>query len=159
MKLLAPLDQFRQSEADRAAHHAVMGNLLSLHVSIHQRGADPKKRVEELIDPGRDGVGEQVGIEPGVIERVPLPEPLQSDLQLVLATARLPGQNLLRERVHAGRGLARTDGSKDGYSGVQSPLLDGEPRGDRLQLRASNQTRQIVMRNSPPVRTPMACVA
>ena len=43
MKLLAPLDQFRQSEADRAAHHAVMGNLLSLDVSIHQRGADAQE--------------------------------------------------------------------------------------------------------------------
>ena len=74
-----------------------------------------------MIDPGRDGVGEQV-----VIEQVPLPEPLPSDLQIVLATARLPGQNLLRERVHAGRGLARTDGSEDGYSGVQSPLRDGD---------------------------------
>ena len=74
-----------------------------------------------MIDPGRDGVGEQV-----VIERVPLPEPLQSDLQIVLATARLPGQNLLRERVHAGRGLTRTDGSEDGHSGVQSPLRDGD---------------------------------
>ena len=40
MKLLAPLGQLRQSEADRAAHHAVMGNLLSLEVSIYQRGAD-----------------------------------------------------------------------------------------------------------------------
>ena len=81
----------------------------------------PKKRSEELIDPGRDGVGEQV-----VIERVPLPEPLQSDLQIVLATARLPGQNLLRERMQAGRGLARTDGSEDGHSCVQSPLRDGD---------------------------------
>ena len=86
----------------------------------------PKKRAEELIDPGRDGVGEQVGIEQVIIERVPLPEPLQSDLQIVLATARLPGQNLLRERVHTGRGLARTDGSEDGHSCVQSPLRDGD---------------------------------
>ena len=43
MKLLTPLDQFRQSEADRAAHHAVMENLPSLHVSIHQRGADAQE--------------------------------------------------------------------------------------------------------------------
>ena len=55
-----------------------------------------------------------------------MPEPLQSDLQIVLATARLPGQNLLRERVHADRGLARTDGSEDGHSGAQSPLRDGD---------------------------------
>ncbi len=39
MKLLTPLDQFRYSEADRAVHHAVTGNLLSLHASIHHRGA------------------------------------------------------------------------------------------------------------------------
>ena len=43
MKFLTPLDQLRQSEADRAAHHAVMGNLPSLDVSIHQGGADPQE--------------------------------------------------------------------------------------------------------------------
>ena len=40
MKPLAPLGQLRQAEPNRAAHHAVMGNLLSLDVSIHERGAD-----------------------------------------------------------------------------------------------------------------------
>ena len=43
MKLLAPLGRLRQSEADRAAHHAVMGNLLSLHVSIHQLEAEAQE--------------------------------------------------------------------------------------------------------------------
>ena len=111
-----------------------------------------------------------------------------------LGMAPLPRQNLLPERVHTGRGLARTDGSEDGHSGVQSPLRDGEPGGagdlpdgdrmmdfpdhesgagiaghqgsigqlakrDRLRLRASNQTRQTVMRNSPPVRTAAAATA
>ena len=45
-----------------------------------------------------------------------------------LGMAPLPRQNLLPERVHTGRGLARTDGSEDGHSGVQSPLRDNEPR-------------------------------
>ena len=63
MKLLAPLDQFRQSEADRAAHHAVMGNLLSLHASIHQRGAAAahQERVADKLAAPADADGRQIG--------------------------------------------------------------------------------------------------
>jgi hypothetical protein len=48
MELLAPLDQLRKSESDRAAHHSEMGNLPSLDVSIHQRRADAKKSRSSL---------------------------------------------------------------------------------------------------------------
>ena len=44
-----------------------------------------------------------------------------------LGIARLPGQDLLGERVHTGRGLAGTHGPENGHSGVQSPLRDNEP--------------------------------
>ena len=62
MKLLTPLGQLRESEADRAAHHAVMGNLPSLDVSIHQRGADTQEaggglRVKEEIERIREALG------------------------------------------------------------------------------------------------------
>ena len=43
MELLPPLRQFGESEPDRAAHYSVMGNLLSLDISIYQRGTDAKK--------------------------------------------------------------------------------------------------------------------
>ena len=64
MKLLTPLGQLRQSEADRAAHHAVMGNLLSLDVSIPQRGADAQElggglTVKEEIEQIREALGEE----------------------------------------------------------------------------------------------------
>ena len=44
-----------------------------------------------------------------------------------LGIARLPGQDLLGERVHASRGLAGTDGSENGQSGIEAPLRDNEP--------------------------------
>ena len=39
----------------------------------------------------------------------------------------LPGQNLLGERVHAGRGLAGPDSAENGHSGIEAPLRDNEP--------------------------------
>ena len=64
MKLLVSLDQFRQSETDRAAHHAVMGNLLSLDVSIHQRRADAQETgggltLNEEIERIREALSEE----------------------------------------------------------------------------------------------------
>ena len=44
-----------------------------------------------------------------------------------LGIACLPGQDLLGERVHASRGLAGTDGSENGHSGIEAPLRDNEP--------------------------------
>ena len=43
MKLLAPRGQLREPEPDRAAHHAEMGNLLSLNVRVHERRADTQE--------------------------------------------------------------------------------------------------------------------
>src|SRR5207245_5508124 len=43
VELLPPLRQFGNPEPDRAAHHPVMGNLLSLDVSIYQRRTDSKE--------------------------------------------------------------------------------------------------------------------
>jgi hypothetical protein len=42
-ELSPPLFEFRQAEPNRPAHHSETGNLLSLNVSIHQRGTDAKK--------------------------------------------------------------------------------------------------------------------
>jgi hypothetical protein len=39
VELLAPRFQFGQPEPNRAAHHSVMGDLLSLNISIHERRA------------------------------------------------------------------------------------------------------------------------
>ena len=44
-----------------------------------------------------------------------------------LGIARLPGQDLPGERVHASRGLAGTDGPENGHSGIEAPLRDNEP--------------------------------
>ena len=46
-----------------------------------------------------------------------------------LGIDRLPGQNLLGERVHAGRGLAGPHSSENGNSGIEAPLRDNEPGG------------------------------
>ena len=107
MKLLAPLDQFRQLEADQAAHHAVMGNLLSLHVSIHQRGADPQE----------PGCGLAViGASLASVSRLILP-PLLSTPDRAFHPIYLP----LR--------IGESCGSEDGHAGVQAPFRDGEPGG------------------------------
>ena len=41
----------------------------------------------------------------------------------------LPAEQLLGERMHAGRGLPGPDGPEYGDAGVQAPLRDGEPGG------------------------------
>ena len=113
---------------------------------------------EELVDEGGDAVGEGVGVEQRIVERVPLPRAAQPDFEVVVpapgvredfphlmaevaldfeherASAAagivgLPGEKLLGERMHAGGGLARPDRPDDEHAGVESLLRDDEPGG------------------------------
>ena len=113
---------------------------------------------EELVDQGCDAVGERVGVEERIVERVPLPGAVEADLQVVVHASGLredpphvaaevaldlehqgtrpargpvglPGEELLGERIHAGRGLAGADGPDDEDAGVEPHLGNEEPGG------------------------------
>ena len=112
---------------------------------------------EELVDERRDAVGQRVGIEQRIVERVPLPRAAEPDLEVVVrapgvledaadlmaevaldleqerarAAAGIvgpPGEELAGERIHAGGGLAGADGTHDEDAGVEPLLRDHEPR-------------------------------
>jgi hypothetical protein len=51
-ELLPPSFEFRDAEPNCAAHHSEMGNLLSLDVSIYQRGTDTKKAAAVVTSTG-----------------------------------------------------------------------------------------------------------
>ena len=113
---------------------------------------------EELVDEGGDAVGERVGVEQRIVERVPLQRAVEPDLEVVAAApgvvedpahavaevaldlehkgagpapgpVGLPREELLGERVHAGRGLAGADGADDEHAGVEPRLGNDEPGG------------------------------
>ena len=50
---------------------------------------------EELVDQGRDAVGERIGVEQRIVERVPLPGTAEADLQVVV-----PAPGLLEDPPH-----------------------------------------------------------
>ena len=118
---------------------------------------------EELVDERGHAVGHRVGVEQRIIERVPLPGAAQPDFQVVvlavrtredapdlvaevsldlqheraraaLCVVRLPGEQLARERVHAGGRLAGADGPDDEHAGIESLLGDDEPDGRSLSV-------------------------
>ena len=113
---------------------------------------------EELVDEGGDAVGERVGVEQRIVERVPLQRAVEPDLEVVAAApgvvedaahavaevaldlehkgtgpapgpVGLPREELLGERVHAGGGLAGADGADDEHAGVEPRLGNDEPGG------------------------------
>ena len=113
---------------------------------------------EELVDERRDAVGQRVGIEQRIVERVPLPGAVEPDFEVVVPAAGVledaadlvaeipldlehqrarpaarivgpPGEQLLGEGVHAGGGLAGADGTHDEDAGVEPLLGDDEPGG------------------------------
>jgi hypothetical protein len=51
--------------------------------------------------------------------------------ELARRAIRLPPQELVDVRIHAGRRLAGADGVQDHDAGVEAPLRDGEPLGTR----------------------------
>ena len=112
---------------------------------------------EKLVDEGRDAVGERVGVEQRIVERVPLDRAAEPDFEVVVRAPGVfedaahlvtevalhfehecarapagiigaPGEDLAGERVHAAAGLAGTDGTHDERAGVESLLGDHEPR-------------------------------
>ena len=113
---------------------------------------------EELVDEGCDAVGERVGVEQRIVERVPLQRAVEPDLEVVAAApgvvedaahavakvaldlehkgagpapgpVGLPREELLGERVHAGGGLAGADRADDEHAGVEPRLGNDEPGG------------------------------
>ncbi len=71
---------------------------------------------------------------------------------------RPPGEKLLGERVHAGRGLAGADGPGDEQAGVEPLFGDDEPRGPlalarhgRMVRLADHQRGRVVVRRGGPL--------
>ena len=112
---------------------------------------------EKLVDEGSHPVGQRVGVEERIVERVPLPRSAEPDFEVVVSPTRVPEdapdlmaevsfdfeheraraavgivgppvKQLAGERVHAGRGLAGADGPDDEHAGVESLLGNDEPR-------------------------------
>ena len=117
---------------------------------------------EELIQEGRHGVGERVGIEPPRAERIPGHAARHAQFEVVILAAhvgehpadvvtqiplhfehdrrraplgirRVPAQQLTREGVQTRGGLAGPDGPDNRRAGIEPPLRDDEPvRGGTL---------------------------
>ena len=141
---------------------------------------------EELVDQGGDAVGERVGVEQRIVERVPLPSATEADLQVVVPApglledpphvvaevaldlehqgagpapgpVGLPREELLGERIHAGRGLAGADGADDEHARIQPRLGNDEPGGPlalarndgMVELADHERGRGIVRRGGP----------
>ena len=126
---------------------------------------------EELVDERRHAVGERVGVEQRIVERVPLDQAADPDLEVVVPApgvfenasdlmtkvtldleheraralsgiAGLPGEDLAGEGVHAAAGLTRTHGAHDERAGVESLLGDDEP-GRLLALARNDRMVQL----------------
>ena len=115
---------------------------------------------EQLIEQGRDGVGERVRIEPCRTQGIPRQPAVETQLDVVafavqlgehpadvvakitfhfkdergrsaLGTVGLPAQELAGERVHTGRRFAGADRAEDRHAGIESTLGDRQPFGGR----------------------------
>ncbi len=126
---------------------------------------------EQLVEQGRHGIGERVRIKPRRAQRVPRQPAIEGQLDVVAFASNLgeyaadvvteialhfqdergrspcgirglPAQELARERVHTGGGLAAADGAENRHAGIESTLGDDQPFGGRA-LDGSNRVMDL----------------
>ena len=134
---------------------------------------------EELIQEGRDRVGERVRIEPGGTQRIPRQPAVKGQLDVVLAPVqlgqhpadvvakialhfqdqrrraplgirRLPAEELARERVHTRRRLAGPDRAENRHARIEATLRDRQPFGGRA-LDGSDRVMDLADDDGRPV--------